>query len=59
MATPHIVGVVSLLQSLSPDITSNQIKSLFRSAAILVKTEDSKPIAASISLEKIISQLSS
>lgn len=46
MATPHVVGIVSIIQSYRPSITSNEVKKLLASFAIAVGTDGIKPIAS-------------
>ena len=55
MATPHIVWVVSVLKTFKPELTTKDIKELFKNNALPVQTETNKKIASSIDLEKILS----
>jgi hypothetical protein len=45
MSTPHIVGIISLMLSYDPDLTNEDIKTLFTENQSSVQSESSKYIA--------------
>lgn len=54
MATPHIVGIVSILKTFKPELTTNEIKAILKSNTLPVQTENNKKIASQVDLEKIL-----
>ena len=57
MATPHVVGLVSLMKTLQPNIQRSEIKTLLRSESVSVNTSSSKLIASYAVPEKVINQM--
>lgn len=55
MATPHIVWVVSVLKTFKPELTTKDIKELFKNNALSVQSETNKKIASWVDLDKILS----
>jgi hypothetical protein len=39
MATPHIVGLVSILKTFNPNLKTNDVKEIFKNNALPVNTE--------------------
>lgn len=54
MATPHIVWVVSVLKTFKPELTTKDIKELFKKNTLSVQTESNKKIASAVDLNKIL-----
>jgi hypothetical protein len=57
MATPHIVGLVSVMKSLKPSISKTEIVSLFKSEAVDVSSSSGKPVAKYAIPEKVIAKI--
>jgi hypothetical protein len=57
MATPHIVGLVSVMKSFDPSLTTNGIKSTFKQFPMVVTTEGSKPIASGVNVPELLASL--
>jgi hypothetical protein len=55
MATPHIVGIVSIIKTYQSDISTTGIKKLFLQYTIPVKTDAQKPIGYFTDLNALIS----
>ncbi|MDA9129244.1 S8 family serine peptidase [Candidatus Gracilibacteria bacterium] len=55
MATPHVVGIVSLMQARDSDISSTEVKAAFKKYTSSVSTDKSyKTIAQGVDLEKLM-----
>jgi hypothetical protein len=57
MATPHIVGLISVMKSFDSSLNTEKIKKLFRENNITASYENGKYIAGFPDVEKIISSL--
>jgi len=57
MATPHIVGLVSVMKSFDKNLDSVKIKKLFKENQINASYENGKYIAGFPDVEKIINKL--
>jgi hypothetical protein len=54
MATPHIVGLVSVMKSLKPGLTKSDILDLFNQKSIKTKSDSNKYIASFPNVEDIV-----
>jgi hypothetical protein len=57
MATPHIVGLVSVMKSFDKNLTTKKIKKLFKENSIKANYESGKYIAGFPDVEKIVKEL--
>ncbi len=58
MATPHIAGLVSLIQSEDESITTSELKALLKQYPISVGTTSGKTIASAVDIAGVMSALS-
>lgn len=57
MATPHIVGLISLMKAINNNLTTAQIKQLFKQYRLPVTTDLSKPIASAVDVSALLGNL--
>jgi hypothetical protein len=57
MATPHIVGLVSVMKSFDKTLNSKKVKKLFKENNIKANYESGKYIAGFPDVEKIVKEL--
>lgn len=57
MATPHIVGLISLMKAINNNLTTAQIKQLFKQYILPVTTDPSKPIASAVDVSALLGSL--
>ncbi|NDK08446.1 S8 family serine peptidase [Candidatus Gracilibacteria bacterium] len=57
MATPHIVGLVSIIKSLKPELSKDEVLSLIRDNPLPVKTDNGKQIAYFANVGTIVDYL--
>lgn len=57
MATPHIVGLASIVRAYKPDAGAEEIKALFKSNVLPVTTESNKKIAGFVNFDGLMASL--
>ena len=55
MATPHIVGIVSILKTYNPNLQTKEIKQILKNNSFPVKTESWKTMPWFVDMEKLMS----
>lgn len=54
MSTPHVTGIISLMQSYDLDITTNEVRELFTRSQSSIQSESSKYIAGWVNFDLLI-----
>ncbi|PIE84889.1 hypothetical protein CSA08_04855, partial [Candidatus Gracilibacteria bacterium] len=57
MAAPHIVGLISVMKSFKPELTSTQIKELFKNNSLQTTTTGGKVISGFANVSNILNSL--